>query len=149
MNLRRGILVCFVSMVVSLCLLLWEYPWSIYQGTFTFGWRITLVSYFLLALIIGLVEGTLVSVLSLLKQMRPFGQATLTGVSSAIFLFAGSIALGPGGADLFGTRIGGIFFAEWKFAIFDLEAALPISILSASIVWMVVRRGIRGVRSAS
>jgi hypothetical protein len=143
MNIRRGMLIGSFSMLVCSCLLFAAYPWSIYYGNFDFGWKITLGSYIVLAVLVGLIEAILTCALSLYKQMPPIGQCILTGMLSSAFLFAGSILLGPGGVNLFDMRIRGIFFAEWDFAKFDFEVALPLSAMNAGLVWCAVRWGNR------
>ena len=54
-----------------------------------------------------------------------------------VFVFAG-----PGLAiNVPGTRINGIFFAEWQFMEFLVYVALPFSLIS-SVVYLVSRRNI-------
>ena len=139
MNIRRGLVIGFSSSLVCIGLLFLVYPWSIYYGNFDFGRGITLVSYLLLAISIGAIEAAVICLLSLCKEMPAAGQCILTGIVSFTALFAVSIFLGPGGTDLFHTRVGGIFFSEWKFVTFDFEVALPISTLNAGLVWCAVR----------
>jgi hypothetical protein len=140
MNFRLGVLIGLLSSAVCLGLLFLAYPWSIYYGNFNYGWGTTAGSYLLLAFLVGLIGAILVGALSFFKKMPSAGQCILAGVLSFVALSAGSILLGPGGLDLVRTRVSGIFFSEWKFVTFDLEVALPISILNAGIVWWSVRR---------
>jgi hypothetical protein len=138
MRVLRVFAIGFVSAAISLGLLFLVYPWSTYYNNFTYGAGITVASYLLLAFLVGLVGAVVVGVMSYTSLSIP-GQSALTGVLSFAILFAGSLTLGPGGVDLFNTRVEGIFFSEWKFVIFIGTVALPISILDAILIWWTAR----------
>lgn len=140
MNILRATLVGFVSAVICLGLLFLSYPWSIYYRNFTYGAGITILSYVLLAILVGLIAAIVVGALSFYSRMPALGQCILTGIVLFTSLSAGSVLLGPGGIEIFDTRVAGIFFSEWKFVTFIGTVALPLSILDVVLVWWAVRR---------
>lgn len=139
MKIWRSVLIGIPSGVFCLALLFLIYPWSTYYNNFTYGLWVTLGSYLLLSLLVGIVGSIAVGGLSFAK-FPALGKCALSGVFSFVVLFAGSLLLGPGGIDLFNTRVGGIFFSEWKFVTFIGTVALPISILNAMLAWWTARR---------
>jgi len=140
MRLMHGALLGSVTAVICLGLLFAVYPWSVYFGNFTYGSGMTLLSYVLLAVLVGIVVASASCIFVLFSRMVAITQGLLTGIVSFALLFSGSLLLGPGGIDIFDTRIGGIFFSEWKFLTFDSCIALPISIFAAALVWWAARR---------
>ncbi len=140
MKIRHSALVGLISSAICLGLLFLVYPWSTYYSNFMYGAGVTAFSYLLLALLVGLVGTIVVGVLSFCAKLPALGQCALTGVLSFVSLFAGSLLLGPAGIDILDTRVGGIFFSEWKFVTFDGCIALPISIVDAALVWWAVRQ---------
>jgi len=148
MSVMRGPLVGLISSGCCLALLFVMYPWSIYYGNFTYSAGITLASYLVLALLVGLVI-TAVGLSFLRSNMPQLGKGVLSGIVSLVTLLGGSMLFGPVGINLFGTRVRGIFFSEWKFVTFDVCIALPLSIPSASMVWWIGRRRQGGKGMAS
>lgn len=139
MKVWRSILIGIPSGVICLGLLFLIYPWSTYYNNFTYGLKVTLGSYLLLSLLVGIVGSITVGGLSFAK-LSALRKCALSGVFSFALLFTGSLLFGPGGIDLFDTRVGGIFFSEWKFVTFIGTVALPISILNAILAWWTARR---------
>ena len=140
MNATRAVLVGSTSSIFCFGLLFLTYPWSTYYANFSYGARITIVSYLLLALIVGVVVGVVVGLSSFSSSGPRPSRFALTGILSFASLVAMSLLLGPGGVDIFGIRIRGIFFSEWKFVIFDVFVALPVSLLDASLIWWIASR---------
>jgi hypothetical protein len=98
-------------------LLLVGYPWSTYYRYFSYGWGITVVSYLIVAVFIGLVAG---AIELLLRNLMHPGLASdvLCGAILFILIVITSILFGPYGLDVPGTRVRGIFFSEWNFLSF-------------------------------
>lgn len=124
-----------VCAATSLGLLFWAYPWSVYYGNFTFGYGITLRSYVVMALFIGVVVSAAASIVCRIPRIEPSGEALAAGLIALSSLILISLLLGPCGADLPGTRIAGIFFSEFKFMNFIGEVALPSSIVASGLSW--------------
>ena len=135
-----------VLLTGSLCLLLatglefWAYPWSIYFSNFTYGVGVTLGSYLIMAIVVGLVASAATFALSLYRFMPAIGQALMTGTAMLTTLVVLALILGPFGIDIPGTRTRGIFFSEWKFMIFTCEVAAPAAALAGFIAWFIVQR---------
>ena len=127
-----GIFHAIASFVVALIALLWTYPWSLYQTSFEFPWQHTSASYVVLAFLMTLGCSVVPWWLAITRsgdgtspsQFRTallFFLFALAGVFALILIFGG-VGLG---LDLPGTRIHGIFFAEWKFVTFLLVVGTP------------------------
>jgi hypothetical protein len=138
-----------VVLTGSLCLLLavglefWAYPWAIYFGNFTYGFGVTVGSYLIVALIVGIIASAATFALSLYRSMPAIGQAVMTGTSMLTTLGVFAFVLGPLGLDIPGTRARGIFFSEWKFMTFTSEVSVPAAILAGFVAWVMVRRELR------
>jgi hypothetical protein len=148
MKIWHSVLIGIPSGVICLGLLFLIYPWSTYYNNFTYGLGVTLGSYLLLSLLVGLVGSIVIGGLSFAK-LSALGKCALSGLLSFAVLFICSLLLGPGGVDLFNTRVEGIFFSEWKFVTFIVAVALPISILNAILAWWVARLEPRERKSVS
>jgi hypothetical protein len=136
----RVLLTGSLCFLLAVCLEFWVYPWAIYFGNFTFGFGITLASYLIVALVVGLVASAVTFSLSLYRTMPAIGQALMTGVAMLATLCVLALIFGPFGLDIPGTRARGIFFSEWKFATFTSEVSAPAAILAGFVVWLTVRR---------
>jgi hypothetical protein len=51
-----------------------------------------------------------------------------------------SMMFGPSGANIPGTRVRGIFFAEWMFVVFFVNVGLPLSALASLLQLLLDRR---------
>jgi hypothetical protein len=115
-------------------ILLATYPWRIYYGNFHFGLLKTAVSYALVAVLMSIAGALLAPWIVHRVWGSNRGLVVATLVAAATFLLLllmTGVFSGPGlFLDIPGTRIRGIFFAEWEFVIFLLYAALPFSIAS-------------------
>jgi len=56
-----------------------------------------------------------------------------SGIITFVILTIMAIFFGPYGFNIPYTRVSGIFFSEWSFAIFILQIALPFSFISAGL----------------
>jgi hypothetical protein len=92
----RAAWIGFISAMVSAGLLFAAFPWRLeyWQRTHTRA-GITLESYLLVALLVGLIVAAVVVVLSHYLKMDPQGLGILTGIVSLILLIAGSVLMGP------------------------------------------------------
>jgi hypothetical protein len=116
------------------------YPWSTYYNNFTYGVWTTLSSYLFIAILVGLLATMAAGLWTFPSNRSPLGGITLGGTLLFASLLILSVLLGPGGVNVFGTRVRGIFFSEWKFFTFDLGIALPVAISNAAVGWWVARR---------
>jgi len=128
-----------VVFAVALLLLLVEYPWSVYAA-FSFSKGETLVSYLLAAFIVAAM-GAMATALCL-RTFR--GSLLLCAVMCCIGMFVSlsliAFLFGPGGFDVPGTRLNGIFFSEWKFLNFIFIVAAPASIAGAALCGWLARK---------
>ena len=129
-------------LLLALALLAYEYPWSIYQGSFHFPWQVTAISYLITALMTVLMGATVPSML--LRRLRSpdrladpvtFGITSFAGLIVLTLVFAG---LGLG-LDIPGARIRRVFF--WQLSNYLGDVGLPFSIL-ASRPWWWSHRGL-------
>ena len=115
-------------------ILLAAYPWRIYYGNFHFGLVKTAVSYAFVAVVMSIVGALFAPWIIHRALGSTGGLVAMTLVAASTFLFlllVTGVFSGPGlFLDVPGTRIQGIFFAEWQFVTFLLYAALPFSIAS-------------------
>ena len=118
-------------------LLLLAYPWSVYQQQFQFGAWETIASYATLALLLALTATIPMNTLNRWRLKRKGTELTTLAVglvTSAATLILALAFSGPGlSLNIPGTRVRGIFFAEWKFATFFVHVGLPLSILSGTL----------------
>jgi hypothetical protein len=126
----RAIVAGLISTIGCTIALFAFYPWSTYFGNFRFGLAITAGSY----LIVALMTGIWVALTYLVLQKR-VSSARLAGAICGSVLFgllaACALLLGPIGLNVPGTRIRGIFFAEWKFLTFMGYIAPAVAVISA------------------
>ncbi len=136
-----ALLLCFG---IALAALFIAYPWEVYQRSFHFPWQRTLISYIVLGIMVtvlgaatpSLVLGRILSLGSGLKAGIVFAGTSLVSLVLLAFLFSG-----PGlSLDLPGTRVQGIFFAEWKFIDFLFYVALPFSLIATGLCLWLNRR---------
>jgi len=131
-------LICFL---VALAALLIAYPWEVYQRNFHFPWQRTLISYFVLGIMMTALGAVTPSLL--LGRILTLRRGVKSGIAFAssslvLLLILPLLFSGPGlSLDLPGTRVQGIFFAEWKFIRFIVEVALPFSGTTAGLcLWL-------------
>lgn len=124
----RSIIVGLLAFLASFAALHITYPWATYYGNFEFGWWRTMTAYVITAAFLGVVAG--VSSVRLQRAstrsiaLRAFSCGVINFVSALLL----ALLLGPVGMTLPGTRVRGIFFAEWSFLNFLGFVALPIAI---------------------
>lgn len=134
----------FGIIIFGFCLglLMIFYPWSTYYGNFYFSWRSTLTSYLLIAALVGVVSGA-ANVLFRNSIMSAAARSIICGIVLLCFIVLIAIVFGPGGLDIPGTRVRGIFFSEWKFMSFIGYIGVPISIFvviyQLLVEWLTVR----------
>jgi hypothetical protein len=133
-----AVLICFG---VALGALFIAYPWEVYQGNFYFPWQRTLISYLLLGIMTTALGAAMPSLL--LERILTLERLVKAGIafassSLALLLLLPLLFSGPGlSLDLPGTRVQGIFFAEWKFMHFIIEVALPFSVITTGLcLWL-------------
>jgi hypothetical protein len=126
MTMRIAILItCFSAALGGL---LWQYPWSIEYGMFRFGRAETLLAYVLVAMLMTAVAiGARQLVSTSLPRLRPVAAMVLNGAIAFVAFVLLALVFGPGGANIPGTRVRGIFFSEWSFVVF-LMLSLPFTI---------------------
>jgi len=129
-----------VTFAVASLLLQIEYPWSTYAA-FHFSKWVTLFSYLAAALIVAAAAAAVTALcLSLIR-----GSFVLKGVMCCMGMFVSlaviSVLLGPGGYDVPGTRLNGIFFSEFEFLNFMFMVAAPASVAAAVLCsWLAHRQ---------
>ncbi len=127
----RTLLVGTVTLAAAAIALLLAYPWSVYVN-FGFPRRVTLLSYLLISFAASVLAMTSFLIFChgtpsnrIIKAVRSIGAgATVLGIG---LIFCA--LFGPVGFDLPGTRVRGIFFAEWKFASFFFFIVVPVSVI--------------------
>jgi len=122
------------------------YPWSIYYGCFDFSWWTTVSSYFVVALGMGALA-VLSGRFCLRLGLSPVRAGILRAATMLTVEGAAAVVFGPMGLDVPGTRVRGIFFAEWKFVTFFFYAAAPVSMLAGLLCGMT--RGARDRRTTA
>lgn len=108
-----------------------------YLRNFHFPAATTIASYFLLALLLSVVAVYIapwtISHMFPGLHRNPWADASVTAVLTFVIFCALGISFGPLGVDLPGTRIRGIFFAEWKFTNFIFYDGLLLSIVGGGL----------------
>jgi hypothetical protein len=117
--------------------LLQKYPWSDNSDSGFSLWT-TAASYLVLASLMAVI-GT-VSIHLGLRRQYAFEAAVLASIITAFAWGVGAFAFGPLGFDIPGTRVRGIFFADWNFVTFFLYLALPVAALTGLIGALAHRR---------
>ncbi len=128
-----------VAFVSSQILLHWQYPWSTYYGYYNFGKGVTLASYLLVSLVFALIAAGATVIF-----LRAFRRSILAGTlmcGLTVFLVSmlWAVAMGPGGLDVPGLRLRGIFFFEFEFLRFIFMVAAPVSFIAAAVCWWLAR----------
>jgi len=122
-----------VYFAVSLALLMLTFRIDQYLRNSTLSKTITVASYIILAFLLSLIAVYLVPSVTclILPKLLEGGWADAIMTAGIIFVLfcAISVLFGPVGVDLPGTRIRGIFFAEWKFVVFILKNGAPLALL--------------------
>jgi hypothetical protein len=129
---RRIVAEITTHYAVSLGLLFYIYPWSVAYARSQFPRSVTVLSYLIAAAMITLFGlGLLFVSEKVLHKCHPT-TILLTGCfgcTTALALV--SFGIGTCGWDVPGTRLFGIFFAEWQFLTFFFKACLPLCLLAA------------------
>jgi len=135
-SITSGMLV----LAATLARLFVVYPWSTYYGNFYFGWWTTMWSYLLVAAAMAVVAAAVTGLCLQRGRSWIASGVAYTAVNLAVGGLA-AVALGTMGLGLPGTRIRGIFFAEWKFVTFFCLVTVPVSLLGGILcAILVVRR---------
>ncbi len=120
-------ILCFAVAIVGL---FWQYPWSVEYGMFRFGKFETLGAYVLTAIAMTFIA---VGVRRLVGRIVPESRRAAATALGAAVTFLGltlmAFVFGPLGANVPGTRVRGIFFAEWSFVLFIL-LSVPFALLA-------------------
>lgn len=66
------------------------------------------------------------------SSSRALAQCAVAGSVFAVLAFV----FGPTGFDIPGTRVRGIFFAEWKFVTFFFYVGLPVALTTATTAFL-------------
>jgi hypothetical protein len=125
--MKRALLASGLALLACFVLSFVVYPWSTYYGQFSYSRGETLSSYVFLSAVVGMI--TLIAAIVARDKPVP------SGILSLALLCGLALLMGPCGADLPGLRVRGIFFSEWKFAVFIFELALPVTVLSTFTLW--------------
>jgi len=127
----RSILTGTLTFAASLGALFVEYPWSTYYENAEVGWWRTVDSYLLVAALLGIIGGTTSGMLSLSAVRTAAVRAALCGFTVLALAVVCAFLFGPGGVNVPGTRVRGIFFSEWQFLNFLGYVATPVSAIAA------------------
>ena len=127
----RALINGFVAFLAAVAALGIVYPWSTYYENFEFAWWTTLSAYLLVAGVLGIAAGVSSQFLAGLSRFPP----AIRGLGCGLVIFAVSVllafAFGPMGMTVPGTRLRGIFFAEWRFISFLVYVGAPVAIIAA------------------
>jgi hypothetical protein len=127
--------------IVSVGLLMLTFSITGYLSNTTLSKTSTVLSYFILALLLTIAAylATWISRL-LFPKLREGGWADVTATAGVIFLLLCllSAIFGPFGVDIPGTRIRGIFFAEFKFLNFIVYDGILLALFGG-----IVRRFVK------
>lgn len=122
-----------VYFVFSVCLLMLTFNIAEYLSNTNRSKISTISSYIILALLLSIIGAYLVPwvVRFLLPKLSGSGWVSTGIISGIIFLLLCLVStiFGPLGVDIAGTRIRGIFFAEFKFLNFIVYDAMPLAFL--------------------
>lgn len=137
---------CFALAMAGL---FWQYPWSVEYGMFRFGEVESLWAYVLTATAMTFVAtGVRRLVVRIVPASRRVASIALgTGVTLLVLMLLAFI-FGPLGANIPGTRVRGIFFAEWSFVLFIL-LSVPFAFLAMLLLSVPPRSGGPARTSAS
>jgi hypothetical protein len=128
-----------VMFAVALLLLQIEYPWSTYAA-FHFSKWMTLISYLAAACIVAAAAAGVTALCLRLTRGSLLLRAVMCCVGVFVFLAVLSVLLGPGGYDVPGTRLNGIFFSEFEFLNFIFMVAAPASVAAAILCAWLARK---------
>ena len=108
------------------------YPVTTYFRYFDFPFIVTLSSYVIVYLLVVVVCAWVAPNAGAKLSKTPVTRTALrVGISVLCFAIL-SLICGPGGLDVPHTRLGGIFFSEWKFVNFFFYVGLPSALTSAA-----------------
>jgi hypothetical protein len=125
------LLMLLIYVCVTLILLFWKFPWSVYYENFGFGFGVTLWSYVTTSLLVGLLSASVPVLVGVAFHPNDWGfrQVVLCFILALLVFGVLCVAFGPYGLDLFSLQIRGIFFSEWKFVTFFFVVGLPLALL--------------------
>lgn len=120
-------LLCFITALAGL---FWQYPWPVEYGMFNFGVLETLWAYILTAAAMTLIASAVrILVVRFVPESRRLAAVALGSGVTFLGLAILALVFGPVGANVPGTRVRGIFFAEWSFVPFIL-LSFPFAIVA-------------------
>ena len=135
-----GIISAVVVFAVSLLLLEVEYPWSTYAA-FRFSKWVILVSYLAAAFMSAAAAAAATVFCLSMRRGSHFLRAAACCIAMFVSLSVVSVLLGPGGLEVPGTVLGGLFFSEWEFLNFIVRVAAPASVAAGALcAWLARRR---------
>lgn len=141
MTVRIAVSVTSVAVfTVSLLALILEYPCSTYAA-FDFPQWMTFISYVVVAALTTAPAATTAAVFLWAPAASATFRSVACGVASFGLMALLGLLLGPAGLDIPGTRVRGMFFAEWKFLNFIFLVAAPSALVAAVVcAWSANRR---------
>jgi len=108
-------LACFITLHII-------YPWSDSYGNYVAGLWETLISYLFVSAVIGIAAAFL-CILKPRKNQSIYLHGIVMGLLFIVFSVVLAIMFGPVGINVPGTRVRGIFFAEFQFIDFIICVA--------------------------
>jgi len=137
-------MLCFFAALAGL---LWQYPWTVEHGMFRFRKVETLLAYVLTATSMTFIAaGVRVLVRKIVPEARQLVAVAVGAIITFLALVILAFAFGPGGANVPGTRVRGIFFAEWSFVLFIL-LSIPFAVVAMVLLNLPLRFGKRAKAS--
>lgn len=130
-------------------LLLLVFPWRVYYGNFDAGLFRTAASYAVTAVLMSC-AGALFAPWAVQRIAGGKRGSSLilsvAGTTFLLLLLLTGIFSGPGlFLEFPGTRVRGIFFAEWQFVAFLIYVALPFSVAAGGLAqWEGARSTVQG-----
>jgi hypothetical protein len=129
----RALWIGVLAFVICFAALQIVYPWATYYGNFEFGWWRTMISYLLVAVLLGIIAWICASLFLGRPTGSPFVRGVGCGLTTFVFAVMFSLLFGIAGLNVPDTRVRGIFFAELEFVNFIGCVALPVAIFSAAL----------------
>ena len=140
MKIWLRLVIGMITVMFSLGLELYSYPWHVFYGNFTYGVEVTILSYLLPSALAGITVTIAAGSRSRFQGISASGLSVLTGGALLATFLILDVLLGPIGVEVYRLRVRGIFFAEWNFINFFAYVALPLSALVTGMMWLAVRQ---------
>lgn len=121
-----------VPLVLPAALLVWAYSPKTYFRHFNLPFSVTLASYVIVYLLVVVVSVVLAPQVARRVGRGVIVRAFVQAIVAAFIFAALAVVFGPIGFDVPGTRVRGIFFAEWKFMNFFFYVGLLVALTSAA-----------------